>query len=125
MQILINTDHNIEGREALVDQLSAVVESALSRFGERITRVEVHITDQNGDKFGRTDKRCMMEARLAGRQPIVVTDDAATVDEAVDGATGKMIRLIETTLGRVHDEHPKRDHSVPDVLDALDAADRT
>ena len=120
MQILINTDHNIEGREAIADRLSAVVETALSRFGERITRVEVHISDENGDKFGLADKRCMMEARLAGRQPIAVTDDAATVDDAVEGATGKLTRLIESTLGRLHDEHQGRAHLAPAALDATD-----
>ena len=32
MQIQINTDHNIEGHEALAAQVSGVVENALSRF---------------------------------------------------------------------------------------------
>lgn len=118
MRIQINTDHNIEGHEALADHLRAIVETALSRFGERITRVEVHLSDQNGDKFGRTDKRCVMEARLAGRQPIAVTNEAATVDEAVDGAAGKLTRLIETTLGRLHDERKSGTDSAPDALDA-------
>lgn len=113
MQIQINTDHNIEGREALSVHLRAVVETALSRFGERITRVAVHLSDQNGDKIGRTDKRCVMEARLAGRQPMAVTDEAATVDEAVDGAAGKLTRLIETTLGRLRDERQNHAHSAP------------
>jgi hypothetical protein len=42
----------------------------------------------------------MMEARLEGRQPIAVTDEADTVVQAVDGAAGKLARLIESTLGR-------------------------
>jgi len=120
MQIQINTDHNIEGREALADRVRLIVEAALGRFGERITRVEVHLSDENGDKFSRTDKRCVMEARLAGRQPIAVTDEAATVDEAVDGAAGKLTRLIETTLGRLHAESRHQTDSLPSALDAAD-----
>ena len=99
MQIQINTDHNIEGHEALAAQVSEVVESALSRVSDHITRVEVHLSDENSDKHGQNDKRCMMEARLEGRQPIAVTHQAATLDQAVDGAADKLTRLIESTLG--------------------------
>jgi len=104
MQIQINTDHNIEGREALAAHVQGVVESVLGRFGEQITRVEVHLSDQNGDKSGQDDKRCMMEARLEGRQPTAVTHSAGTVDEAVDGAADKLKRSLESTLGRLADQ---------------------
>ena len=99
MQIQINTDRNIEGREALAAQVSGVVENALSRISDHITRVEVHLSDENSDKKGGNDNmRCVIEARLEGRQPIAVTHQAATVDQAVDGAAGKLSRLIESTL---------------------------
>jgi len=42
MQIQVSTDANIECHEALTTQTSSVVESALSRFSDHITRVEVH-----------------------------------------------------------------------------------
>ena len=51
----------------------------------------------------------MMEARLEGRQPIAVTNEAATVDRAVDGAADKLNRLIESTLGRVRGHTGARD----------------
>jgi ribosome-associated translation inhibitor RaiA len=80
------------------------VESALNRFSDHITRVEVHLSDENSEKKGgEHDMRCVMEARLEGRQPIAVTHQAATVDEAVDGAADKLTRLIESTLGRLRD----------------------
>ena len=122
MQILINTDHNIEGHEPLADHLRGFVEDALSRYGDRITRVEVHLSDQNGDKGGSADVRCVLEARLARRQPIAVTDNAATVEDAVHGASGKLTRLLETTLGRMSDERHERPHA---ALDALDVIERT
>ncbi len=108
MQIHINTDRSIEGHQALVAQVSGVVERALSRISDHITRVEVHLSDENSQKSGQNDKRCMMEARLEGRQPIAVTDQAATLDRAVDGAAGKLTRLIESTLGRLHDQKSRR-----------------
>jgi len=84
------------------------VENALSRMSDRITRVEVHLTDESGPKSRANNKRCMMEARLEGRQPIAVTDEAATVDVAVNGAADKLARLIEHTLGKLHDERTRR-----------------
>ena len=108
MQIQINTDHNIEGHEALAAQVSGVVENALSRIRDHITRVEVHLSDEDSDKGGPNEKRCMMEARLEGRQPVAVTHQAETLNQAVDGAADKLARLIESTLGRLHDQAIRR-----------------
>ena len=106
MKVLINTDRNIEGHEALAAEVSGVVESALSRFSDVITRVEVHLSDENSDKNGGNDDiRCMMEARLEGRQPAAVTHQAATLHEAVDGAAEKLAASLESTLGRLRDRH--------------------
>ena len=101
MKIQVNTDANIEGREALIEHVSATVERVLKRFEDQVTRVEVHLSDQNGDKSGQRDKRCVMEARLEGRQPVAATDDAPTTDQAVRGAADKLLRLLETQLGRL------------------------
>lgn len=109
MKIQINTDHNIEGHEALAARVSGAIESALSRFSDHITRVEVHLSDENSDKKGGyDDMRCMIEVRLEGRQPIAVTHQATTIDEAVDGAADKSANLIESILGRQHDQELRR-----------------
>lgn len=101
MQIQINTGHNIEIHEALAAEVSGIVESALSRFSDTITRVEVHLSDENSDKkAGHEAIRCMLEARIKGRQPIAVTNHASTLDEAVNSAAEKLTRLIEHTIGR-------------------------
>ena len=114
MQIQINTDHNIGGHQALIAEVTGKVESALSRFSTHITRVEVHLSDQNSQKNSPGDKRCMMEARLEGRQPIAVTHEAETLDQAIGGASDKLARLIENTLGRQRDQKDHRtDPSLP------------
>ena len=100
MHIEISTDRTVDGREALATQVKGAVESALSRFSSRITRVEVHLGDENGKKSGQDDKRCMMEVRIEGRPPSAVTHHAATLEQAIDGAAGKLKRSIESTLGR-------------------------
>ncbi len=107
MKIQINTDVNIDGTEALAADVTATVEQALERFAEHITRVEVHLSDENGAKSGQRDQRCMLEARLEGRQPVAVTDHAATMEQAVHGAAHKLAHLLDSTLGRVHDHREK------------------
>lgn len=73
MQIQINTDSNIHGDAELVEQMKTVVGDSLDRFSEQLSRVEVHISDQNSDKkSGSDDIRCLLEARLSGLQPISV-----------------------------------------------------
>jgi len=97
VQVQIKTDQNIEGHQALAAQVSDVVEDALSRFSDRIPRVEVQLNDEKGDKPG---QRCVMETCLEGRQSIAVTHQASTLVQAVEGAADKLTQLIESTLGR-------------------------
>ena len=101
MKIQLNTDGNIEGNERLADHVTGVVEDALGRFADRVTRVEVHLSDENGPKSGPDAKRCMMEARLRGRQPVAVTHEAETLDQAIDVAADKLQRLLDSTLERL------------------------
>lgn len=105
MQIKINTDHNIQGRDAMAARLTAVVEDTLSRVADNITRVEVHLSIESGGKSGQSDKRCVMEARLEGFQPVVVTEQAGSLDQAVISASAKLLRAIDGTLGRVRDKN--------------------
>jgi ribosomal subunit interface protein len=102
MKIQINTDNNIEGSDDLTQQTQAVVESALERFAQQVTRVEVHLSDENSHKGG-SDKRCVMEARLEGMEPIAVTDQAENMEQAVNGAADKLEKMLKHTLGRLSD----------------------
>lgn len=90
-------------------QLSATVEQAPERFSAHITRVEVQLSDENGGKIGQLDQRCMLEARLEGRQPVAVkvTDHAATLEQAVQGAAQKLAHLLDSTMGRLHEHRAK------------------
>lgn len=102
MLIQVNTDHNIKSTPELTGQVEAAVLKALEHFGEHITRVVVHLSDENSDqKTGKNDMRCMIEARLAGHQPTVVTEHATTLIEAIDGAAAKMKHAVESLVGRL------------------------
>lgn len=114
MQIQINSDRNLVGGESLAAAVRATVEDALSRFSAHITKVQVHLGDENAGKSGDADKRCMMEARFEGHAPIAVTEYAATVAQAIDGAAERLVHRLEHTLGRLQD---RRRRAVPVPLE--------
>lgn len=101
MQIQFNTDNNINGNDNLRKPLEEKISRSLDRFSDRITRLEVHLNDTNSHKEGPQDKRCMLEARLEGLQPVAVTNNAGTHEEAVRGAVNKMKTALDTVLGRL------------------------
>lgn len=101
MKIQVNTDHHITGTEFLNEEVSAEVESVLSHLSSQITRVEVHIGDENGDKGGDSDIRCMMEARPTHHQPVAVRAEAAGIAEAVSIAAEKLKNALEHKLGKM------------------------
>ena len=104
MILEIHTDNYIKSSDDLKAQVEAQVASAVERFADRISRVQVHLGDENSDsKGGAADKRCMMEARLEGRPPIAVTHKAPTLEQAMDGAAEKLERSIDSMLGRLRD----------------------
>lgn len=102
MKIQTNTDNNIHGHERLAGQVSDTVEKALQRYKGQITRVEVHLSDENADKNGPRDQRCMVEARLEGRQPVTATAVAPTLPQAVQEAADKLARQLDTQIGRAN-----------------------
>lgn len=98
MKIQFNTDKNVEGHERAEAYFSAELETALARFEEKITRIEVHFGDENSAKFGVNDKRCLIEVRPAKLQPVVVTEHADSVEKAFRGALDKIKKTLATTF---------------------------
>ena len=116
MHIQVNTDDNIEGLDALTAQVEVEVRDGLSRFANQISRVELHLSDENAAKGGSDDKRCLLEVRPTGQQPVAVTHQSGTVQEATAGAVQKMQRKLQSTFGRQN--NAKGGHSIRD-LDTL------
>jgi ribosome-associated translation inhibitor RaiA len=118
MHVQVNTT-GIENKETLDRWAEQHLQEQLSRFRQDITRVEVHLSDENSEKSGLADKRCTMEARLVNHQPVVVHHDGHNQDEAFRGATDKLKRVVESSLERLRDNrHRERDSIRKDgVLD--------
>lgn len=103
MLVQLTTDNHISGREALAARVENELKSALDRFAPQITRVEVHLNDENSHKGGSSDKRCMIEARLAGLQPITVTETSSSLDAALEGAIDKLVKVLDKTTDKLSD----------------------
>ena len=108
MQIQVNTSNGIENKDTLERWADSEIKQSLSRFADDVTRVEIHLSDENHDKAGAGDKCCVMEARLAHHQPLAVTQHANSLDEAFRGASDKLKRMLDSTLGRLNN-HRDRD----------------
>ncbi len=103
MQVLLNTDTHVDGRQGMAEHLETVVKDALHRFGDHVTRVEAHVTDAVSHSKARPDDiHCTLEARLVGLTPVVVKDHAATAHQAIHGAVDKLKRAISTAIDK-HD----------------------
>ena len=115
MQIQVNTDKTITNHAGLDEHVQTVVGNALHRFGEQITRVEVHLSDNLVQKSADGDNRCLMEARITGYKPIAVSDHSATLHQAIGGASAKLKRAIDSALGRLQDKdkHQSAKDAVP------------
>jgi ribosome-associated translation inhibitor RaiA len=104
MQVNIHTDKTIERHQGLDQHVDTVARAALTRFGEHITRVEVHLSDEKSQKQADGDNRCTMEARVTGYQPIVVSHHSINLHQAISGAADKLARAVDSALGRLHDK---------------------
>ena len=108
MQVQVNTGNGVQNKESLERWATEFLNDALARFSQDLTRVEVQLRDENHGKGGADDMRCMLEGRLTGRDPVAVNHHAATMDEAMRGATAKLARALEHSLGKL-DRHQHRD----------------
>jgi ribosome-associated translation inhibitor RaiA len=104
MQIYVRTDTNIDGGTKLRAYVEHEVATALSRFSDHITRIEVHLSDESGGRATGADIRCTIQARPAGQTPVTVTDDAGSVDAALVGAIHRLNHLLENHEGRQEDQ---------------------
>lgn len=101
MNIQVNTDHNIEGSEELNTYIGSNLAEHFERFKNAITRIEVHLSDENAGKVSENDKRCLLEARIANHQPVVVSHHADTIHQAIEGASDKLLRSLDTMVGKL------------------------
>lgn len=105
MQIQVNTDDHIQGGESFGRWVQEEAGNRLARFRDHVTRVEVFLSDVDAGKSGAADKRCVIETRAAGRQPVAVNAEADKVADAFLSAVDKLARALDNDLGRLKDRN--------------------
>lgn len=110
MQVLVETDNHVDGREKLIEHVEGVIRDAVDRYAAQVTHVEAHLGDVNGsEKSGADDMRCLLEARVAGVKNIAVRHQAESLHLAIEGAADKLTKALDSALGKRQDQqrrHP-------------------
>lgn len=106
MLIQFSSDNHVGDHAGVQHHATALVQKVLRPFRDHITRVDVHLTDENAHANHSNDKRCVMEARLDGFPPLVVTATSSNVAAALDSASRKLRRSVVSV------EAKRRSHRV-------------
>ncbi|GAB4288938.1 MAG: hypothetical protein Kow0058_08470 [Roseovarius sp.] len=101
MQIQVFTDNFIQGDERTVAVAEEMVLPDLGHLAERLTRIEIHLKDQNAEKHGPDHIRCTMEARPRGLDPIAAHHDAENIRAALKGAARKLRSRLTSEFARL------------------------
>lgn len=122
MKVQVNASNAIQNKEALESWANGFLNERLARFAQDVTSIEAQLTDENhATKGGDADKRCMLEARVAGRAPLAVTAFGADQNLAFRAATEKLEHALDHALGKLD----RREHRVRDTIrkdtDVVDA----
>lgn len=104
MIIQLNTDKNLTIHSGYEAQITEKLNIDLERYTDYITRIEVHMSDENGSKSGINDKKCLLEARFEGKPPIVTSDFGNTYDLALKGASEKLRNALKTVVSKIQEK---------------------
>jgi ribosome-associated translation inhibitor RaiA len=101
MLVQVNAGNGTHVQSDVAARIEGNVKAALEQYANEVRRVDVHLSDENHDKGGDDDKRCMMEALIVGHGRIAVTNFAGDLPLAIDGAVEKLGKAIGRELGRL------------------------
>ena len=101
MKIQLNSDKHISVSTKHSVRIEKKLQQKLKHFVKEITRIEVHLSDENSVKGGIDDKRCLLEARVAKIKPISTEHHASTIDQAVSGASEQLVNALRNRLEKI------------------------
>ncbi len=100
LRIQVNSDNTVVVDADLKRFVKGEVDRILANFTDRLTRVEIHLSDINSVRSGPSDKRCLVEARPAGDTPRSASATANDVPAALVQALRKMRRSLTSFFGK-------------------------
>lgn len=101
MEIQLNSSNEVEATSETTSWTEEEIRRSLRRFEPRLTRIEVHLSDNDGAKSGTLDKRCLIEARPKGLAPVAVSHDGDDIFAAITGAIGKLTTALDRQFGKL------------------------
>lgn len=104
MLVQIHTDNHVDGKASLQDWVRGEVEACLGRFAPQLSRVEVFLSDANGNKSGDNDKQCKLELRLSGLEPLALAKSADTLEVALSAALDAVALTLDSRLEKVREK---------------------
>ena len=120
MQVQVNCGDGLSASENLERWATDFLEDSLERFRDQLTRVEVQLTDEAKGKSSGHDMRCMLEGRITGHPPVAVNHHAENMDEAIRGATKKLINALSHTLGKLDRDKPRSHETIRKDPEAIE-----
>jgi ribosomal subunit interface protein len=84
---------------ALQDYVERRFTAALGRFGDRVTRVTVRLSDDNALKGG-VDKHCRVELAMPRKRELVIDERQPDMYTAIDLASDRTSRALAREVGR-------------------------
>ncbi len=108
MQVIINSDNQVDLNSDSIQHWQGEITNSLHRYGDWITRVEVHLTDENSNsKGGVSDIRCLLEARPAEKQPVSVEVRGPSAEHALADGIQTLNRRLGAMIDKIRTQQRK------------------
>lgn len=92
--------------DALEGQIRDKLQLILSRYGHRIRKTEVTLSDVNGPKGG-ADKRCLMKFRINHLKTIVAQETTEDMYLSINNCVHRVRRTLERQFGKDRHKNTK------------------
>jgi len=76
------------------------LEQMLHKFGDRILKITVHVSDDNGPKGG-VDKHCHIHVDMKKLPTVIIEDSEESLYTAIDNASHRAERAVRKTIEKV------------------------
>jgi ribosomal subunit interface protein len=99
---------NVDLEDALQGYIERRIRFSLSRFGPRVGRVRVRLSDVNGPRGG-VDKCCHVSVQVLPSGSVVVEETALSLYSAIDRAADRLGQCFSRVLDRARELRTRRE----------------
>lgn len=101
MDFIYNTDNQLPGSAESGEAVERLIRDRLTpRFAHRLSRIEVHLRDLDGERNGGDSIEATIEARPRGGDPIAASDRSRNSGAALRGALSKIVARLDSDFGK-------------------------